>query len=140
MWRLAVLASAAFLGSIAAGAWEPMLVAAALTPGACALYMAKPNVGLALASGLPRRRATYIGIGIAVLLCVASLIIRPGWIPEWREALRGGVHLGGPDLAAGRIPRARGAGQVAPGRRASAGAHGGGAAVDDPPGGAARCF
>jgi hypothetical protein len=96
MWRLAVLASAAFLGSIAAGAWEPMLVAAALTPGACALYMAKPNVGLALASGLPRRRATYVGIGIALLLCAASLVVRPGWIPEWREALRGGVHLAGP--------------------------------------------
>jgi hypothetical protein len=96
LWRLAVLASAAFLGSIAAGAWEPLLVAAALTPGACAAYLAKPNVGLALASGLPRRRATYVGIGIAALLCVASLFVRPGWIPEWREALRAGVHLAGP--------------------------------------------
>jgi hypothetical protein len=94
--RLSVLASAAFLGSIAAGAWEPLLVAAALTPGACAAYLAKPNVGLVLASGLPRRRATYVGIGAAALLFGVSLIVRPGWIPEWREALRAGTHLMGP--------------------------------------------
>jgi hypothetical protein len=94
--RLSVLGSAAFLGSIAAGAWEPLLVAAALTPGACAAYLAKPNVGLVLSSGLPRRRATYVGIGVAVALFVASVIVRPGWVPEWREALRAGTHLTGP--------------------------------------------
>ena len=78
-----MLASAAFLGAIAAGAWEPMLVAAALTPGACALYLAKPNVGLVLASGLPIRRATYIGIGVAVLLFAASLIIQIASLAFW---------------------------------------------------------
>ncbi|MFI5250226.1 MAG: hypothetical protein ACHQTF_09650, partial [Gemmatimonadales bacterium] len=96
IWRLAVLASAAFLGAIAAGAWEPLLVAAALTPGACFTYLAKPNVGLVLASGLPRRRATYIGIALTVLLFAVSLVVRPGWIPEWREGLRAGTHLAGP--------------------------------------------
>lgn len=96
IYRLAVLASAAFLGSIASGAWEPLLVAAALTPGACFTYLAKPNVGLALASGLTRRRATYAGVGFAVLLIAVSLVIRPGWIPEWREAVRAGTHLAGP--------------------------------------------
>ncbi len=96
LWRLAVLASAAFLGAIAAGAWEPLLVAAALTPGACFTYLAKPNVGLVLASGLPRRRATYVGIALTLLLFAASLVVRPDWIPQWREALRAGTHLAGP--------------------------------------------
>lgn len=101
LWRLAVLASAAFLGAIAAGAWEPLLVAAALTPGACATYLAKPNVGLVLASGLPRRRATYVGIGVAAALFLVSLIVRPGWISEWREALSAGTHLTGPIMRPG---------------------------------------
>jgi hypothetical protein len=95
-WRLALFGSAAFLGAIASGAWEPLLVAAALTPGAAALYLAKPNVGLALASALPVRRATVVGIGIAVALFVVSVIIRPGWIGDWREALRAGTHFAGP--------------------------------------------
>jgi len=96
LWRLAVLASAAFLGAIASGAWEPVLVAAALTPGACALYLAKPNVGLVLGTALPRRRATYVGIGVAIVLLAASLIVRPGWVQDWRDALRAGTHLAGP--------------------------------------------
>ncbi len=95
-WGLAIFASATFLGAVASGAWEPLLVAAALTPGAAALYVAKPNVGLALASALPARRATLIGVGVAAALCVISVIVRPGWISDWRHALASGTHFAGP--------------------------------------------
>jgi hypothetical protein len=102
-WRLAVFGSAAFLGAIASGAWEPLLVAAALTPGAAALYLAKPNIGLALATALPWRRATAIGIGVAVGVGLTSLIVRPGWIGDWRHALTAGTHLAGPITRSGGI-------------------------------------
>jgi hypothetical protein len=95
-WRLALFGSAAFLGAVASGAWEPLLLAAALTPGAAALYLAKPNIGLALASALPFRRATIIGMGIAGAVLVASVLIRPEWVADWRHALASGTHLAGP--------------------------------------------
>jgi hypothetical protein len=96
-WRLLLFTSAAFLGSIAVGAWEPLLVAAALTPGAAALYLAKPNIGVALASALPFRRATIIGIAIAAALLVVSLAVEPGWVGQWHHALSSGDnHLSDP--------------------------------------------
>lgn len=103
-WRIALFASAAFLGSLTAGAWEPLLLAAALTPGAAALYLAKPNIGLALALALPRNRATRIGLGLALALFIASLVIQPRWIGEWHHALSvGGTHLAGPITRPGGI-------------------------------------
>lgn len=95
-WRLALFGSAAFLGAVASGAWEPLLLAAALTPGAAALYLAKPNVGVALASALPFRRATVVGIGVAAAVFVVSLVVQPGWIGDWRHALKAGTHFASP--------------------------------------------
>ncbi len=95
-WRLAIFASAAFLGAIASGAWEPLLMAAALTPAAAAILIAKPNVGAALACALPFRRTTVIGLRGAAVLFAVSLAVRPGWVPEWRSALRSGTHSAGP--------------------------------------------
>jgi hypothetical protein len=94
-WRLALFGSGAFLGAIGSGAWEPMLLAAALTPGASVVYLAKPNVGLALATALTARRSTIIGLGAAAALLIVSVIVMPGWIGEWRQALRSGTHLTG---------------------------------------------
>jgi len=102
-WSLALFGSAAYLGALAIGAWEPLLVAAALTPGGVPVYLAKPNVGLALASALPFRRATLVGLAVACALVAISVAVRPTWIGEWLNALRGGTHLAGPITRVGGI-------------------------------------
>jgi hypothetical protein len=97
-WRLTALASGAMLNAVDSGTWEPLLVAAALTPGMAWLYLAKPNLGAALGAALRPSRAAAIGIGLGVLLLAASFAVRPSWLAEWRDALRSGEHIVPPAL------------------------------------------
>ena len=102
---LPLFASAAFLTAVAAANWEPALLAAALLPGGMALLVAKPNIGLALASALfpAPRRAALLGALIGGALLVASFIVVPGWPATWRAALQGGTHFDAPVLRRGGV-------------------------------------
>jgi hypothetical protein len=94
--RLPLFASAPFLTAVMCAQWSPLLVAAALTPGCVALYMVKPNEGLALAAGLTTRRATRVGALVAALCVAASVLLWPTWIVEWLQALQRAEHFGAP--------------------------------------------
>jgi hypothetical protein len=103
-WRLVSLTSASFLFSVTVGSWEPALVAASLTPGACLLYLAKPNIGLALAAGTRDFSArTLRGAAWAAGLLGFCVLIWPAWVGDWRGALATAVHFGAPITHPGGI-------------------------------------
>jgi hypothetical protein len=103
LWRLVLLASGPFFAAVVLGTWEPALVAAALTPGAAMLYLAKPNEGLALALGthLPPRRIVVAGFAAAALVLVLSVAGWPHWVQDWHTAVASAFHFDAPILLPG---------------------------------------
>jgi hypothetical protein len=82
--KLVALISAPFLYGIILSQWSPLLVGAALVPGAGALLICKPSIGLALLVGYPRW-SSVIGCGLFLFL---SLLIQPVWPWDWLAAIR----------------------------------------------------
>lgn len=78
-WTLYFLISGAMLWSWMVVQWAPLLIAAALTPALSWLLAVKPTTGFVLWAGWPNRIAVLGGI----LFLGISLLVRPGWIPEW---------------------------------------------------------
>lgn len=83
--RMLLTLSGAFLFSAVVTQWEPLLVAAALSPAALGfLLMAKPTVGAALWVAYPSWRAAASG----AVVVVASVALWPEWPLRWLETLR----------------------------------------------------
>jgi hypothetical protein len=78
-WTLYFLLSGSMLWSWLVVQWPPLLIAAALTPALSWLLAVKPTMGFALWSGWPNRIAVVGGL----LFLGLTLVVRPGWIPEW---------------------------------------------------------
>jgi len=88
-WTLYFLISGAMLWSWVDVQWAPLLIAAALTPALSWILAVKPTAGFALWSAWPNRIAVIGGL----LFLGVSLLLRPGWIPEWRDAVTRTPHL-----------------------------------------------
>lgn len=87
-WTLYFLLSGAMLWSWAVVQWPPLLIAAALTPPLSWLLAVKPTLGFALWSGWPNRKAIIGGL----LFVGLTLMVRPGWIPEWLASVAKTPH------------------------------------------------
>jgi hypothetical protein len=87
-WPLYIVLSPAMLWSWIAVKWEPLMVAAALTPALGWILTVKPTHGFALWSAYPRREAV---IGGAVILAI-GFAVYPAWVPEWLGSLSGTPH------------------------------------------------
>jgi hypothetical protein len=87
-WTLYFLISGAMLWSWMVVQWAPLLIAAALTPALSWLLPVKPTLGFALWTGWPNRMAVLGGL----LFVGISLLIRPGWIPEWLSSVAKTPH------------------------------------------------
>jgi hypothetical protein len=87
-WSLYFLISGAMLWSWIAVKWEPVLIAAALTPALGWLLVVKPTMGFALWAAYPRRSAV---IGGLVLLGL-SFVLHPPWLSEWFNSFAGTPH------------------------------------------------
>lgn len=87
-WPLYFVLSPAMLWSWIAVKWEPLLVAAALTPALGWILAAKPTHGFALWSAYPRREAV---IGGAAILAI-GFAVYPSWVQEWLGSLTGTPH------------------------------------------------
>ena len=87
-WSLYFLISGAMLWSWIAVKWEPLLIAAALTPGLGWLLVAKPTMGFALWAAYPKRAAVVGGL----VLLVLSFVLYPPWVGEWLGSLAGTPH------------------------------------------------
>jgi hypothetical protein len=97
-WRMALLSSGPMLAAVSIGTWEPALVAAGLTPGALALYLAKPNEGLALAVGSqwPPSRPMVLGGAAALALLGGTVLVWPWWPLAWWAAVHSAGHFDAP--------------------------------------------
>jgi hypothetical protein len=82
--RLALFLSFPYVMAASLGQWSPLVMAAALLPGAGFLSVLKPNLGLALTFARPSRSALVGG----PLLLVASLTLDPSWPLKWLANLR----------------------------------------------------
>jgi hypothetical protein len=87
-WTLYFLISGAMLWSWVVVQWPPLLIAAILTPSLSWLLAVKPTTGFALWVGWPNRKAIIGGL----LFLGLSLLVRPGWIPEWLAAVAKTPH------------------------------------------------
>jgi hypothetical protein len=87
-WTLYFLLSGAMLWSWIVVQWAPLLIAAALTPAISWLLAIKPTLGFALWTGWPNRVAVAGGL----LFVGISLLVWPGWIPEWLASVAKTPH------------------------------------------------
>lgn len=87
-WTLYFLLSGSMLWSWLVVQWPPLLIAAALTPALSWLLAVKPTTGFALWSGWPNRIAVIGGL----LFLGLTLVVRPGWIPEWLASVSKTPH------------------------------------------------
>jgi hypothetical protein len=87
-WTLYFLISGAMLWSWVVVQWTPLLIAAVLTPALSWILPVKPTTGFALWTAWPNR---YAVIGGALFIGI-SLVVRPGWIPEWLASVSKTPH------------------------------------------------
>ncbi len=81
------------LQCIMAAQWSMLTVGAALTPAVGCLLILKPqNAAVWLVATLSPRLFRALAIG-GLVLGVLSILIAPGWVPEWRAALASTHHL-----------------------------------------------
>lgn len=82
--RLPLFLSFPYIMAASLGQWSPLVMAAALLPGAGFLNVLKPNLGLALTFARPTRAALIGG----PLLLLASVALLPTWPADWLANLR----------------------------------------------------
>jgi hypothetical protein len=99
--RLPMFLSGAYLASLAAVQWAPLLTAAFLLPWLGPVLLLKPNIGIALLLASPSRRLlawTVLGGGSVILV---SLAVDPSWPARWLTLVRSGPHFTPPVLYLG---------------------------------------
>jgi hypothetical protein len=94
---LIALVSLPALMTLQTSQWSLLLTGAALLPAAGWLLVAKPTIGLALFAAFPRWK-TAIGCGV---LLVASLLVSPAWVADWRAGFASAPHVVAPITRAG---------------------------------------
>lgn len=82
-WPLLVFLSAAFMTCVTTAQWSPLLVSAALWPGAAWAAVAKPNLAIAAFAYKPHRSMV---IGAIALSALATFLV-PAWPSEWLQHL-----------------------------------------------------
>jgi hypothetical protein len=87
-WTLYFLISGAMLWSWVDVQWPPLLIAAALTPAFSWILAVKPTAGFALWAAYPNRKAVIGGL----LFVGLSLLVQPGWVPEWLASVAKTPH------------------------------------------------
>src|SRR5437764_9033869 len=80
-WRLHLFLSGSFVMAASLGQWSPLLMLAALLPAAEPLWIVKPSIGLAALAYRPTVFSAVTGGAIMVL----SVLLLPGWLPEWLD-------------------------------------------------------
>jgi hypothetical protein len=65
-----------------------IMTAAFIMPALSFFYIAKPTIGAALLAARGSVRAVVIALGGGLLLLITSLVLSPGWIPEWLAVVR----------------------------------------------------
>lgn len=91
-YRWLIPISGAWLEAALYCQWSPALTAAFLLPGLGFVFLAKPNLGLALFLARPSRAVLIGGTALVIL----SLIARPAWPVDWLDALRAAPHVRAP--------------------------------------------
>lgn len=84
-WPLLWLASGPSLQAFGVAQWSPLFTAAVALPALRAIWIVKPNAGVALAAGYGIPRPALIAAGILLLV---SLAWRSSWPFEWWQAMR----------------------------------------------------
>lgn len=92
--RLPLFLSYPFVIAVVAGQWPPLIMAAALIPGAEWLYAAKPQLGMALFAAKPNARSILLGS----TFFLASLALSPTWPLEWWRVAAGSPYVRSPIL------------------------------------------
>lgn len=87
-----MLVSVPMQQAVELGQLTPLLLAGVLLPPVAAIWIAKPTVSLALASGSSRAAARAAALGGAVLLLV-SLVLVPLWPIEWWRTVQDAPHV-----------------------------------------------
>jgi len=89
--KLFAFATWSFILTISLGQWGLLLMAGATIPALGWVSIGKPNIGLAVAAGFAPRwahgRALFVNVAAVGLLIVASFVLRPTWLTEWRMVL-----------------------------------------------------
>jgi len=89
--KLFALGTWPYVLSISLGQWGPLLMAATTIPMLGWITIAKPNLGLALATGYGprwlRRPAVWVNTFMVAALVVVSFLLRPSWLGEWLGVL-----------------------------------------------------
>jgi hypothetical protein len=94
--RLPLFLSASFLIAVWRTQWSPLLTAGFFIPALGALFVTKPNIGLAVLGGSADRRSAMVaGVGMGLLLAV-SLVVLPSWPQEWLLAVKNAPHVRAP--------------------------------------------
>jgi hypothetical protein len=97
-WRLSIFVSGSVAMTLIAGQWSPLLTAALYFPVLGALFVVKPNVGLALATAFRTDAAVRTALFGGLSLLAASLLVQPGWPRDWLAAVRSAPHFVPPVL------------------------------------------
>jgi hypothetical protein len=101
--RLPMFASVAFLSSAHLAQWSILFTAALFIPWLSIVFPVKPQLGIAILSGMTSRRTlALVAISTAILLS-ASLMLVPTWPMEWLGLVRNADQLVPPLLRPGGI-------------------------------------
>ena len=96
--RLPMLLSAAFVDSALGAQWSPLLVASIFIPALACFASAKPQLGVAVLSGVRSRQGVVAAAIGAIFFLGLSLVLEPGWISEWLQAVSTAEHMRSPIL------------------------------------------
>lgn len=101
--RLALLLSWPFVIAVTAGQWSPILTAAVILPSLGWLWVAKPNIGVAILAATSSARLLKIALLGGALIIAASVALSPNWPREWLASLARQQHMGAPIMRTGGI-------------------------------------
>lgn len=94
--RLPLFLSAAFVISVRRVQWAPLLTAAMHLPSLAWVFVAKPNIGLALLLAFRSRTTVIVAVAGGLVLTAVSLLILPRWPVEWLDAIGTARHTAAP--------------------------------------------
>lgn len=96
-YPLLALLSGSFFSALLIDQWSPLLIGSAFLPAWLAgmVLSAKPTVGLALVLAfwiVPPRRMVAL-VGGAISLTALAVVLSPGWVQSWLEAIQYAPHI-----------------------------------------------